>query len=256
MIKTINIASDKKVTLISDAHLGAPNPASSLVREKKLVSFLDSIKAETSHLFLVGDIFDFWFEYKRVVPRGYIRILSKLQELSEKGIQLYFFCGNHDMWTFDYLEKEIGMQIFRKPQDFIINEKKYLIGHGDGLGKGDFRYKMLKAFFASRLCQWLFARLHPNFAFWLAQGSSNSSRKKHEKTDYMFKGEENERLFQYAKEVAKTADYDYYIFGHRHLPLEMKLNDKAVYFNIGDWINQFSYIEIQGQEPVLKKEKG
>jgi UDP-2,3-diacylglucosamine hydrolase len=255
MENIIKISTDKKIYFVSDAHLGAPNKEGSLIREKKLVSWLDKIQTDASHLFLVGDIFDFWFEYKRVVPRGFIRLLGKLQELAEKGIKLYFFTGNHDMWTFDYLQDEIGMQIFRKPQVFLINNKKYFIGHGDGLGPGDKKYKFLKSFFSSKFCQWMFARLHPNFAFWIAQGSSNSSRKTHEKTDHIFMGEEKEMLVQYAKQQSKTNDFDYFVFGHRHLPLEIKINENTTYFSIGDWITHFSYIKIDGDTPSLFSEK-
>ncbi len=253
-MKPIEINTKKKIFFISDAHLGISIEFSSLEREKRLVKLLDTIKDEAEQIFLLGDIFDFWFEYKSVVSRGFVRILGKLAEISDAGITINFFTGNHDMWTFSYLQKEIGMNIFRKPQQFIINNKKYLIGHGDGLGPGNRRYKLLKRFFASKFCQWIFARLHPNFAFYLAKASSNTSRYAHQKTDLIFKGDK-ELLVKYAKKIETREHFDYYIFGHRHIPIEIKLNDNSKYFNIGDWISYFSYLEIDDINVLLKKFK-
>ncbi|MDP5075392.1 MAG: UDP-2,3-diacylglucosamine diphosphatase, partial [Flavobacteriales bacterium] len=165
-----------KVYFASDFHLGAPNFEESLVREKKVVQWLEEVRKDASEIFLVGDVFDFWFEYKRAVPRGFTRLLGKISEITDSGIPVHWFIGNHDMWIFDYLPQECGITLHRAPIVREWNGKKYFIGHGDGLGPGDNGYKILKKFFASNFCQWLFARLHPNFGIWLAQKSSGYSR--------------------------------------------------------------------------------
>jgi UDP-2,3-diacylglucosamine hydrolase len=158
-----------KTYFISDLHLGSPNPAKSLVREKAFVNWLDTVSQDADAIYLVGDIFDFWFEYKRAVPRGFVRCLGKIAELTDKGIPIYWFTGNHDMWIFDYLPGECGIQLVRKPVQTQMHGHSVYIAHGDGLGPGDHAYKFMKAFFDSRICQWLFARLHPNFGVWLAR---------------------------------------------------------------------------------------
>ncbi len=242
-----------KIYFVSDVHLGAPNREESLLREKKLVAWLDVIKLDATELFVVGDLFDFWFEYKRAVPRGYVRVLGKLAEIADSGIPITFFTGNHDMWIFDYLPTEIGAKLYRQPITREWNGKKFLIGHGDGLGPGDHGYKFIKKVFANKLCQWAFARLHPNFGIWLANYFSKSSRAKTGGDDAIFTGLENEWLVHYCKEVLQKEQFDYFIFGHRHLPLEIELPNDSKYVNLGDWIQYFTYAYFDGENVHLAK---
>lgn len=242
----------KKIYFASDFHLGAPDYASSLVREKKIVAWLNEIEPTAEEIFLVGDLFDFWFEYKRAIPRGFARIQGKIAELTDKGIPVHVFTGNHDMWIFDYLPKELGIKLYREPIEREFFGKKYFIGHGDGLGPGDKGYKFLKKVFANKFCQWCFARLHPNFGIWLADKSSKTSRAKTGSSDEQFLGEENEWLVQYCKEKLKTEHYDYFILGHRHLPLEIKVGENSTYFNLGEWINYNTYLEVSEDNVELK----
>jgi UDP-2,3-diacylglucosamine hydrolase len=198
----------------------------------------------------MGDIFDFWFEYKHVVPKGYIRLLGRLAKFTDKGIPVYLFTGNHDMWAFDYLEKEIGIQIHRKPIDIELKGKKFHLGHGDGLGPGDYKYKVLKKVFENKLCQKLFGIIHPFFGIGLADFLSKRSRAKTGHTDEVFLGEEKEWLIQYCKEKNKSNPVDFYVFGHRHLPIHHKI-DNAIYMNIGDWIKYNSFAEFDGEQLKL-----
>lgn len=242
----------KKYFFISDAHLGLYPTENSREREKILVNWLDSIKTEIAELFLVGDIFDFWHEYKRVVPRGFTRFLGKLAEIADSGAKIHFFTGNHDIWVYDYLPKEIGMEIYREYIVREINGLKLLIGHGDGLGKGDAGYKLLKGIFTNRILQWMFARIHPNCAMWFGHKWSKSSRYGKGITAEPFRGEENELQVVFALQTLKTEHFDYFIFGHRHIPFEIKLGDRSTVINLGDWINNFSYAVIDGNKLELK----
>ncbi|MBK9412257.1 MAG: UDP-2,3-diacylglucosamine diphosphatase [Bacteroidetes bacterium] len=242
----------KKIYFASDFHLGVPTYENSLEREHKIVKWLDSIKADAEELYLLGDVFDFWFEYRTVVPRGYVRLLGKLAELSDSGIKIHYFTGNHDMWTFDYLEKELNVIIYRAPIEISYNGKAFYIGHGDGLGPGDHGYKFIKKVFASKVCQWLFARLHPNFGIGIANYFSKKSRIATGTTDEKFLGEEKEWLVIYSKEILAKKHFDYLIFGHRHLPLDIKI-DSSRYINLGDWIQYFTYGVFDGAEFELKK---
>ena len=237
----------KKIYFISDLHLGAPTPEASLIREKRFVKWLDEISKDAEELFVVGDLFDFWFEYKRAVPRGFVRCLGKLAELSDKGIKITVFTGNHDMWIFDYLPAEIGCELYREPITREWNGKKFYIGHGDGLGPGDYGYKFIKKVFANKACQWLFARLHPNFGIWLADFWSKKSRMHTGGDDAQFLGEENEWLAIYSKEVLDNEHFDYFVFGHRHLPLDLTVGENSRYVNLGDWISYYSYAEFDGE---------
>lgn len=241
----------KKLYFLSDFHLGVPTYEKSLEREKRIVHFLESIRSDAQEIYLLGDVFDFWFEYKTVVPRGYVRLLGKIAELTDSGIPIHYFTGNHDMWTFDYLEKELNVKIHRKPIEKIYSGKRFYIGHGDGLGPGDHGYKFIKKVFASPLCQWLFARLHPNFGIGLANYFSKKSRTATGDSDEKFLGEEKEWLIIYSKEILAKQHYDYLIFGHRHLPLDFKINSSR-YLNLGDWIRYNSYAEFDGEELKLK----
>ena len=223
----------------------------SLEREKKVVKWLDSICGEASEIYLLGDIFDYWFEYKRVVPRGFTRFLGKIAEISDAGVKVHFFTGNHDVWIFNYLPAELGVDVFRKPLVKEYNGKKFHIAHGDGLGPGQRGYKFLKRIFTSRLLQWLYARLHPNFATAFALGWSKRSRfAKGVSTEFL--GEDNEYLIRYSKDILKKEHFDYFIFGHRHLPLEYDLPGGSKMVYLGDWIEHFTYAVWDGQTLELK----
>ncbi len=246
----------KKIYFISDFHLGAPDKVKSLEREKRIVRWLEMVRKDASEIYLMGDVFDFWFEYKHAVPRGYVRLLGKLAELSDAGIILHYFTGNHDMWVFDYLPKEIGVIIYREPVSRIINNKHFYIGHGDGLGPGDHGYKFIKKVFANPVCQWLFARLHPNFGIPLALYFSRKSRVATGTTDEKFLGEEKEWLVVYSKDVLQKQHYDYLIFGHRHLPLDIKVGERSRYINLGEWLNYNTYGVFDGEELKLETFNG
>lgn len=245
-----NIPAGKKVFFASDFHLGAPDKASSLIREKKIVSWLDQIKDEAHAIFLVGDIFDFWFEYKRSIPKGFSRFQGKIAELTDSGIPVLFFTGNHDIWMFDYFTEELNVTIHRDPELFTFNGKKLLVGHGDGLGPGDPTYKLLKKVFTSKVCQWLFARIHPNTGIGLANGWSQKSRI-NSSTSEEERPHKEEWLHIYCKEVEAKNHHDYYIFGHRHLPLELSVNDQSTYINLGEWVSQYTYGVFDGDKVKL-----
>ncbi len=245
-----------KIYFASDFHLGAPNAEESLKREKRIVKWLDEIKVDAKEIYLVGDIFDFWFEYKTVIPRGFVRLQGKIAELTDSGIPIHVFTGNHDMWIFDYLPTELGVTLYRDNIVRDYNGKKFLIGHGDGLGPGDYKYKMLKGFFGSKLCQWLFARVHPNFGIGIANAWSRKSRKTNISYDEVFHGEEKEQLIIYCNEYIKNdPSIDYFVFGHRHLPLEINIGEKAKYINLGEWIKYNSYAVFDGEKLEMKEYK-
>lgn len=227
----------------SDFHLGVDARLSSAEREKQIVRWLDQIADKADAIYLVGDLFDFWFEYATVVPKGYTRLLGQLASLRDAGIPIYFFTGNHDMWMFGYFEQELGIPIYRSPIIREIDGKKYFIGHGDGLGPGDYGYKFIKQVFANPLSQWMFARLHPNFGIRLAQYFSGSSRQSNP-SPQVFLGEEQEWLAVYAQQkIEQIPDIDYFIFGHRHLPIDFLLsNGRSRYLNLGEWLYHNSYI--------------
>lgn len=233
--------------------MGAPNYESSLIREKKVVAFLDSIKDTAKEIFIVGDIFDFWYEYKNVVPKGYVRLLGKLAELTDRGIQIHFFLGNHDMWMSGYFERELNISVYSEPKVFERFGKKLYVGHGDGLGPGDEGYKFLKKIFRNPICQWLFGFAHPSIGIGVANYFSRKSRAKTGNSDEIFLGEDKEWLIIYCKEVLQKEHFDYFIFGHRHLPLTIQLNEKSKYINLGDWIRHFTYAEFDGNNLELKK---
>ena len=226
----------KKIYFASDFHLGIPNYEESRQREKMIVKWLDRIKEDAQEIYLVGDLFDFWFEYKQTAPKGYIRFLAKIAEITDSGIPVHFFTGNHDMWMFDYLPKEIGICIHRNPILKEWNGKKFFIGHGDGLGPGDRFYKFLKFFFNSKFCQWLFARIHPNLGMGVGNLWSNKSRNSNIEKGEQFLGDENEWLYCYSKDVLEKNHYDFFIFGHRHLVLDIDIKEKkSRYINLGEW---------------------
>ena len=241
-----------KIYFISDFHLGAPNRDLSLLREKKIIRFLNKIQHDAGQLFILGDLFDFWFEYKRVVPKGFVRILGKLAELSDSGITIHFFVGNHDMWMKTYFQEEMNINVYHHPKEFALQGKRFLIGHGDGLGPGDHGYKTIKKIFRNPVSQWLFGALPPYIGMGVADFFSRKSRAKTGTTDEVFLGEDKEWLIIYCKEILQKEHFDYFIFGHRHLPIEFELNDRSKYINLGDWIKYFSYVELENGIPALK----
>ena len=245
--------SQKKIYFASDFHLGVPTVASSLKREKIICAWLDTIKHDAEEIYLVGDIFDFWYEYKYTVPKGTVRLLGKIAELTDAGIPVHFFTGNHDLWMKDYFTEELNVQVHHEPITKTYHQKTFYIGHGDGLGPGDNWYKILRGIFASKTCQWLFSRIHPNLAFYIARRSSKRSRVITGDSDEKFLGNENEWLFLYSRAYLKTHPVDYFIFGHRHLPLDLDVDGKARYINLGEWIHYNTYAVFDGEKLELKK---
>ncbi len=249
----MQLPAGKKVYFSSDNHLGAPTLEASRPREKKFVSWLDEVKDDAAAIFLLGDLFDFWFEYKTVVPKGFTRVLGKLAELTDSGIPVYFFVGNHDLWMRDYFEVELGIPIYRDVMEFTFNDKVFLIGHGDGKGPGDKGYKRMKKVFTHPFFKWLFRWLHPELGVRIAQYLSVKNKLISGEEDKTFLGEENEWLAAYARRKLEKKHYDYFIFGHRHLPMEIQVGDNSTYFNLGDWITHFSYGEFDGENFRLKE---
>jgi UDP-2,3-diacylglucosamine hydrolase len=251
--ETRQVREGKKIYFASDFHLGIDGKTSSRDREKLLVTWLREVAKDAEEIYLVGDLFDFWFEYKEAVPRGFTRVLGTLAELTDSGLPIHVFTGNHDMWIFDYLPKETGVVVHRAPIARDWNSVRFFIGHGDGLGPGDYGYKFIKRVFASKACQWLFARFHPNFGIALANFWSRTSRKTSAEADRTFLGEDNEWLVQYCREVLMHQHYDVFVFGHRHLPLDIALNDTSRYINLGDWLGYFTYAVFDGNSTQLLK---
>ncbi len=241
------------VYFASDLHLGIPDYNASLEREKRFVRWLDLIQSDASAIFIVGDLFDFWFEYRQVVPKGYVRVLGKLAALRDKGIPVYFFTGNHDQWMRDYFQHELGIPVFHEPQRVTIGGKQFLIAHGDGLGPGDHGYKFLKTLFRGRFSRWLFSILHPDIGVWLGKRWSKNNRLINGNDQAEFMGEEKEWLVQFARTVLKTEPIDYFIFGHRHIVLEYQLTETSKYINLGDWIKFNSYAVYDGKALTVKR---
>ena len=246
MIQNINLNTGEKVYFASDFHLGTPSKEDSLQRELRIVKWLDQIKLDAKAIFLVGDIFDFWFEYKYTIPKGFIRFQGKIIELKDSGIDIYFFTGNHDMWMFSYFEDEFGIPIIRKPITISIQYKKFLIGHGDGLGPGDNTYKILKKIFSNPVCQWLFNWLHPNIGMAIASSWSKKSRLANNKKEDKSFGKD-EWLIQYCNTMENENHHNFYVFGHRHLPTTYQLNEKSIYVNLGEWVNYNTYAVFDGE---------
>jgi len=248
----MQIPQGKKIYFLSDFHLGAPDHATSLVREKAVIRFLDMARQDAAEIFIVGDLFDFWFEYKKVVPKGFVRVLGKLADITDSGIPIHFFVGNHDMWMDGYFEQELNIPVYHSPQVFEYNDKKFLVGHGDGLGPGDHGYKMLKKLFRNPVAKFLFGIIPPYIGMGIAHYSSRGSRSMTGSSDEKFLGEDKEWLITYCREQLKTNYFDYFIFGHRHLPIDFMLNDKSRYINLGDWIRYNSYAVFDGRQLELK----
>jgi len=255
----VTLLPGKKIYFASDFHLGAPTHSDSLIRERRIIRWLESIRHDAQLICLVGDLFDFWYEHKRVVPRGFVRLLGKLGELTDAGIEIIAFPGNHDMWMTDYFEQELAIKTYRRPLDLQVettnatSTKLFHIAHGDGLGPGDYFYKLLRIVFESKLASWAFGTLlHPNLALWLGQSWALHSWRKHEKEGQpLYLGEEKEWLVLYAKEEEHLQHHDFYIFGHRHIKLDLPINTQSRILILGDWIVYNSYAIFDGQHLQL-----
>ncbi len=260
----IHLQVNKKIYFASDFHLGYPDFDTSLAREKKMLRWLDTIKADAQVIFLVGDVFDFWFEYKNAVPKGFVRLLGKLAELSDNGIEIILFTGNHDIWIFDYFTKEMSIKVYRDPQQYHLSyanspqHHHLYIAHGDGLGPGDNGYKVLKKIFENKLCQWAFGWLHPHVGIALAQWWSGSRKDpERQRRELVYRGED-EWLLNHARQVEKTAHHQFYIFGHRHLLLDMVVAPDSRYINLGEWcydspVSSYHYAVWNGTEMRIEK---
>lgn len=246
-MKTLQIPKGKKIYFTSDHHFGAPNPRASKPREVRFVKWLDEIKDDASVIFILGDLFDFWFEYKKVIPKGFTRVLGKLAELSDNGIDIHFFVGNHDLWMNGYFEEELGIKVYHNPQIFILNGKTFFIGHGDGLGPNDKGYKRLKKVFTNSFFKWLYCWIHPDLGIKFAQYLSLKNKLISGEEDVKFLGHDNEWLVQYAKQKLQVSHYDYFVFGHRHMPLDIDLSPSSKYINLGDWITHFTFGVFDGK---------
>lgn len=245
----------KRTYFISDIHLGASALKNNKEREKLFVSWLSEAQKDAKAIFLVGDIFDFWFEYRKVVPKGFTRTLGKIAEITDSGIPVHFFTGNHDLWAFDYLPEEVGITLHREPARIVIDEKKFFIAHGDGLDLSDKGYLFLKSIFTNKLLQWMFARVHPNLAFSIGHGWSKKSRLSHKPEEENFKGVNNEGMINFAREILKTESIDIFVTGHRHIPMNIELEEGVQFINTGDWVNHFTYAVFENGEIELKKYK-
>lgn len=251
MIDDIQLRDGNKAYFASDMHLGLYPLSNSFEREKTIVRWLNHISGNVQVLFLLGDVFDFWHEYKKVAPRGFIRFLGKLAELADKGVEIHLFTGNHDLWIFDYLPKEIGLKVHYSHESFSINGKKFFIGHGDDLNPRDYGYRILKGIFTSKTLQWLFARIHPNTAMAFGQAWSKSSRYSKGIAE-KFMGEEKESQIVFARKYLTLHQVDFFIFGHRHICLDFSLNHQARLINLGEWIQANSYACFDGNELELR----
>jgi len=243
----IDLQSGKKIYFASDQHFGVPDLQQSRIREERFIRWLDQIKRDAQILFLMGDLFDFWHEWKYVVPKGYIRVLGKIAELKDSGIDIYFFVGNHDLWMKNYFEVELGIPVFFEKRYYEINGKQFLLAHGDGLGPGDKGYKRMKKVFTNPLAQWAFRWLHPDIAMKIANYMSQKNKMISGVEDQKFLGEDKEFLILYSKEKLKTEKIDYFVYGHRHLPMVLDLDKGAKYINLGDWISYFTYGVFDGE---------
>ncbi len=246
------MSTPKNIYFASDFHLGVPDYASSLIREKLIVSWLDSIKHDAKAIYLVGDLFDFWFEFKTVVPKGFTRLLGKLAELSDAGIELHIFCGNHDLWQFGYLQQELGCTVHHKPITVNLGAKKFHIGHGDGLGPDQKWFKFILSVYRNYFFQRLFAFFHPNIGIGIANWFSARSKKHTFAEDAVYYGDSKEHLMLYAKQFLTHTHVDYFVFGHRHLPMIRPVGENSNYVNLGDWMVYNTYAVFDGNELVIK----
>ena len=243
----------KPIYFLSDAHLGSRAIPPSRTQERRLVRFLDSIKEKAGAVYLLGDMFDFWYEYKLVVPKGFTRFLGKVSELTDLGVEVHFFTGNHDIWAYDYLEKECGCIIHRKPVTLELGDSLFFLAHGDGLGDPNPTFKFLRWLFHYRPAQILFSALHPRWGMELGLRWAARSRRRHEiEGPAQYLGEDKEHLVLFAKDYLRThPDINYFIFGHRHIELDLMLSHDCRLFILGDWISQFTYAVFDGQQIIL-----
>lgn len=249
----LELAPGKKMYFLSDVHLGAPVLSNHREREQLLVNWLEEIRPDCGILCLLGDIFDFWFEYKRTVPKGYIRFLAKICEFTDSGIPVHFFTGNHDIWAFDYLPQECGVVLHTHNEIFRINDKSLLVGHGDALNPRDKGYLFLYHTFHNRFLQRCFRWIHPDLGIWLAQKWSSHSRLENGRIEAdTFRGEEQEEIVRFCKQTLTNRHFDYFIFGHRHFPIDLPLTDHSRYINTGDWITWFTYAVFDGETVSLQ----
>lgn len=250
------MSSSGKIYFASDLHLGTPDARSSLEREKLFIRWLDEVSRDAAGIFIIGDLFDFWHDYQTVVPKGFVRLQGKLAQLADAGIPIHLFTGNHDLWMFGYFEKELGVKVYKQPIERTFNGKRFFIGHGDGLGPGDHGYKFIKKVFTNPLCQFLFRWLHPDLGTKLATYFSYESRfgneGKRKEPDAYNVNEDKEWLVQFCREKLKAEHFDYFVFGHRHLPLNIKLTETSRYINTGDWLEFYSYAVFDGEKVELK----
>ena len=251
----MKINNKKKIYFASDNHLGAPDYNSSLEREKHFVRWLDFIKKDAKEIFLLGDLFDFWFEYKKVVPKGFVRVLGKIAEISDNGIPIHYFVGNHDLWMNDYFQKELRVKVYRKPKDFNIMNKTFYIGHGDGLGPYDKGYKIMKKVFTNSFVKFLYRIIHPDIGIGIGEYFSRKNKILSGEKDINFLGDDKEWLAKYSRKKLEEKHRDYFIFGHRHLPIQIELNQNSKYINLGDWISHFTYGVFDGNKFETKKWK-
>ncbi|HXS37472.1 MAG TPA: UDP-2,3-diacylglucosamine diphosphatase [Flavipsychrobacter sp.] len=241
----------KKIYFASDFHLGIPDHATSVARERRLCQWLDEIKHSAEQLYLVGDLFDTWFEYKNVIPKGFTRFMGKLAELSDNGLHIEAFTGNHDLWMRGYFQDELNIPVHHGPIKRTFNGKNFLIAHGDGLGPGDHGYKLLKKVLRSPFSQWLYRRIHPDTGIGMA-GWFSRLGPKHAEGEEPYFNPETEWLIHYCNEILKQEHIDYFIFGHRHIAIEYRLPQDSLYLNLGDWIRYDSYAEFDGNDLRLK----
>ena len=244
-----------KIYFVADAHLGSLAYNDKLNSEKKLVRWMDSIKADCEALYLLGDMIDFWFEHKLVVPKGYARFFGKIAEFTDSGIPVYWFTGNHDIWLFNYVQKELGVIVYNDALEIVLHGKKFYMAHGDGLGDPSLQFRILRKIFHNRFCEILFGTLHPRLSIGFGLAWAKRSRLKREKEPEVYLGEDNEYLIQFAKAHAvksRENAADFYVFGHRHILLDLMISSKSRVIILGDWIHHFSYGEFDGKDFRLK----
>lgn len=248
----VELKPSKKIYFASDFHFGIPDYKTTREREVRVCKWLDDIKTDAQQIYLLGDLFDSWMEYKRVVPKGSVRFFGKLAELSDAGIDLIIFTGNHDLWVTDYFEVELKAKVYHDPITCELGGKRFHLGHGDGLVKQEGIYKMMKAVFRHPVSRFIYRQLHPDLGLRLADFFSRLGPKHKYEEQKMLPAEQEYQLI-YANELLKTSHYDYFIFGHRHLPCTLKLNDSSTFINLGDWISFDTYAVFDGIETRLEK---
>ena len=244
----------KKIYFASDAHLGLTVYEDRFTAEKRLIRWMDSIKPTCKALYFVGDMFDYWFEYKYVIPKGFVRFIGKMAEFIDDGIPVYLYTGNHDVWMFGYFQKEIGATVYTQETILDLDGKKFYVAHGDGLGDPSLSFRFMRGFFRNKFCQFLYKWIHPDLTMPFGLTWSHFNRKKkqgNEAESYL--GEEREYLVQFAKKYSETHDIDFYVFGHRHIALDLNIGQEKKVVILGDWITNFTYAVWDGEQLELKK---